>query len=228
MSRVTTQAEDFPMNLLDDIARDVLHPDGCWEYEIPSDINGTLMYVLEETLTECEREVLKLRYIHKLTYSDAGNKLDVTKERIRQIEAKAFRKLRHPSRKNLLITGIKRGIEEARILDTDQELMKRLDKIRTAVEEIARASTSDPVGFCERLGEEKDKLRPLILKKPIEELELSERSYNCLKRIGIETVEDITKMSLAQLASVRNLGKRSVNEVIGKLEKYGLKLRETL
>ncbi len=64
-----------------------------------------------------------------------------------------------------------------------------------------------------------------VLEMPIEDMELSVRSYNCLKRANINTVEDLTKKSRADMLKVRNLGLKSIEEVIQKLESYGLGLR---
>ena len=64
-----------------------------------------------------------------------------------------------------------------------------------------------------------------VLETTIEDMDLSVRSYNCLKRAGISTVEDLTKKSESDLAKVKNLGKRSLEEVIEKLQGYGLTLR---
>ena len=72
---------------------------------------------------------------------------------------------------------------------------------------------------------EEDK-RLLILQMTIEELELSVRSYNCLKRAGKHTVEDLTKMTEDDMLKVRNLGKKSLDEITFKLESYGLKFKE--
>ena len=63
-----------------------------------------------------------------------------------------------------------------------------------------------------------------IMEIPIEEMDLSVRSYNCLKRAGINTVEDLTKKSRADMLKVKNLGIKSIDEVIAKLESYGLSL----
>lgn len=60
---------------------------------------------------------------------------------------------------------------------------------------------------------------------PIEELDLSVRSFNCLKRAGINTVRDITCLTYDQLIHVHNLGKKSTEEVIQKLETMGLSLK---
>lgn len=59
----------------------------------------------------------------------------------------------------------------------------------------------------------------------IEELELSVRSFNCLKRANINTVEELTHKSEDDMMKVRNLGKKSLDEVKHKLEELGLSLR---
>ena len=64
-----------------------------------------------------------------------------------------------------------------------------------------------------------------VLEMSIEDMELSVRSFNCLKRAGINTVEDLTKKSKEDMLKVRNLGLKSLEEVIKKLEGYGLGLR---
>ena len=64
-----------------------------------------------------------------------------------------------------------------------------------------------------------------VLETSIEDMELSVRSFNCLKRAGINTVEELTKKSKEDMLKVRNLGLKSLEEVIKKLESYGLGLR---
>ena len=61
-----------------------------------------------------------------------------------------------------------------------------------------------------------------VLETSIEELELSVRSFNCLKRAGISTVEDLTNKSESEMLKVRNLGKKSFDEVTAKLHSLGL------
>ena len=72
---------------------------------------------------------------------------------------------------------------------------------------------------------EEDK-KTKILEMTIEEMDLTVRSYNCLKRANIHTVEDLTKKTEEDMLKVRNLGKKSLDEVIYKLESYGLKLAD--
>ena len=64
-----------------------------------------------------------------------------------------------------------------------------------------------------------------VLEMTIEELDLSVRSFNCLKRAGINTVEDLTNRTEDDMMKVRNLGKKSLDEVINKLHSFGLDLR---
>ena len=70
--------------------------------------------------------------------------------------------------------------------------------------------------------EKSESKKEKILEMPIEELELSVRSYNCLKRAGISTVEDLANKSEADMMKVRNLGKKSLDEVINKLHSLEL------
>ena len=65
-----------------------------------------------------------------------------------------------------------------------------------------------------------------ILKMVIEDVDLYVRSYNCLKRANIHTVEDLTKKTEDDMLKVRNLGRKSLDEVIAKLESYGLSLKK--
>ncbi len=61
----------------------------------------------------------------------------------------------------------------------------------------------------------------------IEELDLGVRSYNCLKRVGVETIGDLVAKSEAELAAIPNFGKKSIEEVIESLERHGLSLRRS-
>ena len=70
--------------------------------------------------------------------------------------------------------------------------------------------------------EKEESKKGRVLEMPIEELELSVRSYNCLKRAGIATVEDLANKSGSDMMKVRNLGKKSLDEVTNKLHALGL------
>ena len=70
--------------------------------------------------------------------------------------------------------------------------------------------------------EKEESKKEKVLEMLIEELELSVRSYNCLKRAGIATVEDLANKTEADMMKVRNLGKKSFDEVTNKLHSLGL------
>ena len=74
--------------------------------------------------------------------------------------------------------------------------------------------------------EKEETKKERVLEMPIEELELSVRSYNCLKRAGIFTVEDLTNKTESHLMKVRNLGRKSLEEVISKVKSLGLSFKD--
>ncbi|SHJ96092.1 DNA-directed RNA polymerase subunit alpha [Geosporobacter subterraneus DSM 17957] len=84
---------------------------------------------------------------------------------------------------------------------------------------------TDHIDNVEIMVEKEEDKKEKVLEMTIEELELSVRSYNCLKRAGINTVEELTQKSEEDMMKVRNLGKKSLEEVQQKLAELGLGLR---
>ena len=78
--------------------------------------------------------------------------------------------------------------------------------------------------YTELLVETKDDSKETVLEMTIEELDLSVRSFNCLKRAGINTVKDLISKSEDEMMKVRNLGKKSLEEVRNKLISLGFSL----
>jgi DNA-directed RNA polymerase subunit alpha len=74
--------------------------------------------------------------------------------------------------------------------------------------------------------EKEDSGKGKILEMTIEELDLSVRSFNCLKRAGINTVEDLINKTEDDMMKVRNLGRKSLEEVINKLDSLGFTLKK--
>ncbi len=85
---------------------------------------------------------------------------------------------------------------------------------------------SDDAKNTEVMVEPTENKKEKVLEMTIEELDLSVRSYNCLKRAGINTVEDLTNKSEEDMMKVRNLGKKSLDEVVYKLNGLGLSLKK--
>ena len=83
---------------------------------------------------------------------------------------------------------------------------------------------SDKGSSTEIMVEKDDKSKEKTLEMTIEELDLSVRSFNCLKRAGINTVEDLVNKSEDEMMKVRNLGRKSLEEVIAKLNSLGFNL----
>ncbi|MGN1050910.1 MAG: DNA-directed RNA polymerase subunit alpha [Acutalibacteraceae bacterium] len=84
---------------------------------------------------------------------------------------------------------------------------------------------TDAAGDTEVMVEKDDKGKEKVLEMTIEELDLSVRSFNCLKRAGINTVEDLISKSEEDMMKVRNLGRKSLEEVVYKLNSLGFSLR---
>jgi DNA-directed RNA polymerase subunit alpha len=85
---------------------------------------------------------------------------------------------------------------------------------------------TERVNEVEIMVEKEEDVKEKVLEMTIEELDLSVRSYNCLKRAGINSVEELTYKSDEDMMKVRNLGKKSLDEVQKKLEELGLSLRK--
>lgn len=183
---------DYPRNLMAAIMQQDYYNDKLPDIE---DVDNTLL-----TLLPHERNVIEFRYRDGLTLKETGENLGVTHERIRQIELKALRKLRHKSRlNNLVYVQVKASDYNA--------LLNEVRKLRADVS---------------RLIIEMDTDSDFIIKKnkqvPIEDLNLSIRPYNCLIRAGIHTIGDILTHDLLR---VRNLGRKSLSEIVNAVESYG-------
>ena len=84
---------------------------------------------------------------------------------------------------------------------------------------------SENARTAEVLVEKEDNEKEKVLEMSIDELELSVRSYNCLKRAGINTVEELCNKTSDDMMKVRNLGRKSLEEVLAKLKELGLQLQ---
>ncbi|HHU55305.1 MAG TPA: DNA-directed RNA polymerase subunit alpha [Acholeplasmataceae bacterium] len=89
------------------------------------------------------------------------------------------------------------------------------------------SSVNEVVHEQEYMYEPEEKVANKILEKKIEDLDLSVRSYNCLKRAGISTVGELTQKTEEEMMRVRNLGRKSLKEIVGKLREIGLHLKHS-
>lgn len=212
---------EFPYNLLEAVTQ------ADWLEPLTDDQTYGLEYVLNIFLSERERVCVELYFDKELTYEKVAEQFNVGKERIRQIVAKALRKMRNPSR----FKYIKYGLEGAKVL------------VETRKEELRKSHLKELIRQNEKMEKKLDRFPRLeelvdvknvrVLSTPIEELELSARSYNCLKRWknysdgkDIKDLYDLTFVTEEELMKCRNLGRRSLEEIKTKMAEFGLHLKE--
>lgn len=165
-----------------------------------------LKYVMQ-TLTEREQEVITLRDIEGYTLEAVAERYHITKERVRQIEAKAIRKIRSSYRMKTLQRGQELSAWEAEIKDLSEKLIAKKDEM------IRQLNNPETI---EILPED------LYANTKLWKLDLSVRSYNCLDRAGFKTLADFIDVKIEDLMKVRNLGRKSLKEIVFKLQEWGI------
>lgn len=176
-----------------------------------SDLSGSVEYALC-TLTERERDIIIKRFVNKLTYKEAGDLYGVTRERIRQVEVKALRKLRLPSRLKYLIKGLFGIVEE---IKTDY--YRKFADLEAKLIELCKVNEK----AADKIIEEHSALRKAYKADGIEQVDFSVRTYNCLARHGIKTMSELATLRYDEIVKIRNLGRKCVKEIIDKLKEYG-------
>lgn len=202
---IIAKSNPYPFNLID-----ALVVKGVTEDEVEQ---------ATKTLPERELAVLLLYYQDGLSMEEIGSKYGVTRERIRQVLSKAVRRVAskarlYPKERELLL---KREIAERDLANLDKhraELVEIFRKTGNYSEEMEATFGSVTL----TAGMTDYDLRS------IEELDISIRSYNCLKRAGVCTFADLTKRTLDELSKVRNLGKRCLKEIVNAMKSEGLTL----
>lgn len=194
--------------------------------EIPVDCDETFEYVIK-TLPKREQLVLKERYIGCLILDDVAAHFNITRERVRQIEAKAIRRLRTPNRWKYIKYGktayenfIKmreKAIEEASVSEY-------VSKIEAAAQNMVDHNDIEALKVLRtEIDNYIHKENPLN-DEGIEVLDLSVRSYNCLKRANITNLKDLSRITYSQLMKIRNLGRKSFYEILDKCTPFGINI----
>ena len=198
---------EYPDTLIDILFRDDETIDiNCVEETLKNDI----MWVLED-LTEREQIVIKKRYIEGLTLESVALHLGVSRERVRQIEAKAIRKLKYPPR----LARIRYGKKVYEIQDDIKKLERELLEVKHRL--INKINNPDLIELTED-----EKLEAIKL----EDLDFSTRTYNSLRRGGIDTLADLITKTELELLRIRNLGRFSLREIKNTLQERGYDLKE--
>ena len=196
--------KEYPENLLSQVFVNGLPT------ELPDDVALVLEYIIQKTLTEREGRVLDMRYKRYMTMAAIGEEYGLRAERIRQIEAKAVRKLRHPSRSRYILMGMEGYINDLRDTAVDERLREYKKEIISLEKKIAELTDTE-------YEEEKNELE----NAPLAELDLSVRTFNILYRAGYSTVKELLDADAEKIVSLPNLGLKNFSDLIDVLSEKG-------
>lgn len=174
------------------------------DQELIDEVTFNLNWVIDNTgLSELERSCIRFIFADELTPSHVAMMVNKSEAQVRRIIQHALRKLRHPSRYKRIFGGVdlSDAVNRAKL---EYETALAHYQIETHKMQLAEDY-------------------PLDLK--IIELDLSVRPYNCLKRAEIKTLGDICNMSVDELFAIRNLGRKSGQEILDKVHSLGYKLK---
>jgi len=203
---------DYPENIYRAIFGAKEHPN------MPMDAEETLERVLG-TLTPREADILTLIYKDKMTYVEIGEKYNWKKQRVPQVISKSIRRLRHPSRSEILSIGQEAYLK--RIVAANEEEKTRYHRRIRELEALIRKQVRDietSRGKMTDLGRRIQTPQVHSLNASIECLNLSVRASNCLYRAGIRTIKNID--DYGDLKKIRNMGEVSVREVEEKMTAF--------
>lgn len=200
---------------------------------IPPYVNTEMDDILDRLCTDREKGIINERFYQNKTLEETGKIFRVTRERIRQQEKKVFDKIRNDSTAmNTLMFG-----SDAMIEFNEQRKQLYNDKWNEVIEERTQTCIEEAIEDAEKMVKiinNNPELKEDIIANemnltdiPIEELDPSVRAYNCLKRAGINTLDDLTRKTENELMHIRNLGRKCTDELKEKLAKCGLSLAES-
>ena len=169
------------------------------------------------------------------TLENVGRELGITGGGVSPIKLKALRRLRYPDRENKITLKLE---GDKYLTDKERQI---IEKIKKNIQ-LQNGDLSENLGKLKEIQEKartrkgnkkKEEERTIMGKKRNEEEErldigdvgLSIRPYNCLKRGGINYLEDLANMTEEQLRKVRNLGKRNFEEIVAKMQEFGISFK---
>ena len=163
--------------------------------------------------------ILKERYESKKTLETIGKELGVSRERVRQIEFKAIRKLKSPQAINIIFLNDFQNEIDRKVIEKQKLLLDISEEVEDLKELFVTLLNLG--GYQIKLQKKEAK----VLDQPISDLGLSIRAYNCLRRSRIDTIRELTNKTELDLMRVRNMGRKSLMEIKTKLEDLGLSLK---
>ena len=210
--RADVSGIEWPYNLLQQIGA---VNDDPFEH-MATDVELLIAICLRQSITERERKVLMLRYYEQKTQKEVGKIFGITGSRVREIEAKAIRKMRSYESEYILRNGIKAYFDK-RVNEKVSVLLKQ------RMEELEEEYRIKMAGAVIKDDETKRAMVAKLMETTIEEMDLSVRGYNCLHRAGVRTVRDLLRMfpTYERAVKIRNLGRKSLEEIIEKVQGLG-------
>ena len=198
--------DEYPFNLIEAII-------GQTKRSIPepftSDHRAGLQYVLS-LLDDREQGILLRRYQQKESRSVIGGTFDITSERVRQIEVKACRKLQRIPNWNYIAYGVAGYLRKV----SASEYSKGFSEgYRSGYEDGQKDAA---------LGVKREYASAEVLNQPIESLNLSVRARNCLIAAKCKRVGDVVRLSEEEIATMKQLGKVSANEIAQAIKRHGI------
>ncbi len=198
--------EPYPLNFLKTIAIN-------WNFDVPTEITNDIaagvQYVIS-TLSDKGQKVIYYRYQERKTYEEIAEIMSLSIERIRQIEYNALHKLQKPYRWNIMQYGVIGYTQKM----SDLSYERGYNEGYTVGYHSGVHNAGD--------GVEKNLLLLDCLKQPIEQLNLSVRSFNCLKRSGYNTVGEVSRLDNESIQQIKSLKKNNKNEIANVLENLGI------
>lgn len=201
--------------------------------DIPYDVDKGFMQAFK-TLAPREVKIIKEYYLGCLTLDQVAAIHQLTRERIRQILARGLRKLRQPQRSRIWINGwtVYKKLDDLRKSKSEITYSEEVEKFESHVRDIVEQKDKEKMleiyHDLKRLIESDDydetRIKRDIDNVPIIEMELSVRSYNCLKHNGVHYVKDLEGMKISKILKMRNLGRKSLEEIIDKCLEWGINL----
>ena len=210
------QTIDWPHDLIDEILDYDDTKGVIYDYPQIAKYFITNWDIVKKSLTPREERMLELRYEEGKTLEEIAKIYGITRERVRQIIAKGIRRLKHHSRTNILFKDNERITErDSLIKQIDNEILELRKKLKYYQKANLKLELPEEIQ-----NEVSSNVR-------IEDLDLSVRSFRCLKRAGIEFVSEITEKTEEELLKIRNLGRKSVKEIKQKLKQMNLSLKSS-
>ena len=218
-----TFKQGYPFNLVHCIFGERCDNNLSYDMDSLNKLVNNINYLLS-TLEEKESKTLRLRFEKNMTLEEVAKIMHCTREKVRLTEAKALRKLRHPSRSKIIYGGKDLVTEMNRVKDEYENKTAQFSALILDVNK-KYATLTKALTDIGLIPSDLDVFIPSSYIS-ISDVNFSVRTYTCLKRAGVNTLRDICELNLEELHKIRNLGSKCVDEILRVLADNGLSLKE--